>query len=204
MLFCLWLFSCLISMRWSKKKLKYFYPHKISKFIHLANIYWAPTEFSHWKAIEDTQRKGGDMGVLDPRRDGTTAPLNGDENCLPLLWHQTRRWSAGMSEAGTGAILSLTHQRWPLNTKPIWPYLPDFTLLRLYGYFAGPGNEELGIQPLLSEQEDPGRALWLRKGNHKSLMLGSYRTLTSPVTWFNGPKITGHFFFSTLSSLKFY
>lgn len=33
------------------------------------------------------------------------------------------------------------------------------------------------------------------------LMLGSNRTLKSPGTWFNGPRITGHF---SLSSLKFY
>lgn len=85
-----------------KKEIKIFDLHGILKFIHLTNIYWAPTEFSRSKAIEDSQRKEGDMGALYPRRDWTRAPLNGDEDCLPLLWHQTQRWSAGMCEAGTG------------------------------------------------------------------------------------------------------
>lgn len=86
--------------------------------------------------------------------------------------------------AGTG---DQSHWSWgtkdDLLPKARWSHLPDFTWLRLCGYLWSPRREEVGKQPLLREQEDPDRALSVRKWKSLRFMLSSsllWHLLTGP------------------------
>lgn len=122
---------------------------------------------------------------------------------IPLFWHQTYGWHAGVGGCHRG---SECHWAWGINGDPLTtrqegpiPLTSPYSVCRT---LVAQGKETVGRQPVFGEQETPGKVLSEEWKLPRS-MLGSSRTLKALVTCVSWSKVNEHLFFSpSLPGLK--